>query len=142
MNTSPAHVIRAYLIGQSALSDPQLNQGGLWPGFVATKPDKPDTLVSVYNDGSRLEARSMRSGAWAGYPGIKFIARASTEAACYVKLDEILTALDVVQGGAISYSGMNYVIDNVSRVMEPTSMGEEPGTRRQLMAATVRITFG
>ena len=117
------------------------SDGGTWPLYISSMPDGndvPDNCGAVYDMIGTKDGRLM-NGPVVRHYGIQLVIRCSDYQTGWVKIEDILAALDVVNNLALDISTEVYFIENISQKGTTSYLREEGTKRRFLFTANIEI---
>ena len=131
---SPADVVRRVLIALGLGTDPSLSPQQSWPVFSDGEPDRPDSVITVYDTAGKRKGRTMTDGEVQEYHGIQIRIRSSAHSAGYLKARALAIALDGdVYQETVTIGSKTYLIHQLSRTSDVLRLGKEsPVSKRCL----------
>jgi len=150
MNTSPAKVLREYLLKEGLVEENGPNTD--WASYVGSLPDNAnpasnaarisDNIVAVMDTTPVKDGRLM-SGVNILHYGLQVLVRAVKRSDGYQKCEAIAAALEAVDGATQVVGRYTYTFHNISQVTGTVSLGqeEESTKRRELFSINFLATI-
>lgn len=124
---SPADIIRKLLIDEGQGTTP--SDGSAWPVYFSQEPDKPDSVITVYDTVGIKNGRHQIDGEVQEHHGFLVRIRAATARAGFTKARAIAVALDEsVRRDSVTVESSNYKVYSVTRISGPLSLGKDVPT--------------
>ena len=142
--TSPAYILQQYIIDNAVGSMTDPSAGNAWPLYVSYTPDNDDTKTNlgVLYDTTPIKEGRLMEGQIVSPFGIQLKIRTQKHIEGYTKAEEIANTLDAVQNNIITIDANDYLIENISRLGAPVSLGIEKGTKeRRLFTVNFILTM-
>jgi len=137
---SPSAILRQLLVDLSLGTDPA--DEGIWPVYQGREPDTPDKTITTYDTEGVQDGRTMVGGRVYEHHGSQIRVRAANEPTAFEKAREI--AVDLDEGEyyvAVTISTSTYLVQSISRVSGPLSIGKEPNSQRNLITINVKMAI-
>lgn len=117
--------------------------GGVWPCFVANKPDAPDQLVTVTDTAGFDNGRTMVDGELQGLFGVQITFRALTHRVGWLKGNDVQQALcEDVYRQIVSVEGTGYLVHCFSGVGDVLCLGPElPASVRRIFTLNAFLSI-
>lgn len=128
MHSSPAEVLRKWLVSQGLALDPPTAD---WSCYVAGMPETPDKALCVYETSGILQGRIQRTGETIEHFGIQIRVRAATYQTGWVKARAICDAFDALQNAQVTLDTHTYKINAVTRKSSILHIGPEQNNKRE-----------
>lgn len=132
LDTSPAIIVRAYLIDEALLSNPSV--AAEWPCYIGFMPDDgvgvQDDCVCLYDTRGILDGRLM-SGPYMRHYGLQLKVRSLDYQEGWVKIVEMSRSMDTIMRELVDVGGEQYLINNISRTTAVVALGTERETSRR-----------
>lgn len=142
LSDSPASVVRAHLITESLVTDP--DSAGSWPMYVSSLPggdNIEDNAAAIYNTTPILDGRLMIGPVIQHY-GIQIKVRANNHETGFAKCAAIDAELSSVHNTSVLKDGTTYQLVNVSPTTAIVPLGAEQGTiRREMFTMNYIVTM-
>lgn len=126
----PSDIILQLLVDKGDGTLPSAN--GIWPVFSTREPDKPDSIITIYDTTSKLEGRDHTSGEMVEHYGIQFRIRAADPNDGWRKANAIKTTIDtntlrtvVSIADTTGTATSSYRIQAITRTSGILSLGKE-----------------
>ena len=140
MDHSPAEVLRSALIDLGLATDPSSNTD--WPAYFSSEPDKPDSVITVYDTTGFDLGRQQIDGHREESHGVQIRFRSTAHRFGFRKARAVAIALDesvydtrVVLGTSV------YRVQSVVRSSGPLVLGREsPQSNRRLFTVNALVT--
>ena len=144
---SPAYIIQKLLVNFGLGTAPAV--AGVWPIYVSQEPDKPDSVITVYDTPGRQQGRLQTSGQWQELYGIQVRIRDAHHQDGYKKANAIATALDesiyqntVTLEDNVGTTTSTYTVHSVSRAGGINSLGKDVArTKRSLFTVNALVSL-
>lgn len=140
MNHSPAVIIQKYLLDQDIFDQ------STWFLFVGSLPPSeegkaPIRAAALYDTPGLLDGREAQSGVVVGHPGFQLKLRTDKYTDGWKKINDSGDSLSLINNTTVIVDTSTYIVENVSAVSMPASLGPEQGsTRYDLFASNFILT--
>ena len=144
LSSSPANILASYIIDEAIGDLTNPTAGNEWPLYTSYLPDGTSikTNAGCLYDTTGIKDGRLMVGEVIQHYGIQLRIRSDRQQTGWVKLEEVMLALDVVFNVIITVNSKDYQIQNISRTSPPISLGTEKGTKgRQLFTLNFIATI-
>ena len=141
LSDSPGAVVRKLLVDLSLGVEPT-SAGTEWQVFHAREPNKPDSVITVYDTEGRRQGRSMVSGEALEHFGVQVRVRDANHADGFTKSRAIAVALDEsVNQTSVTVGSNVYMVYAITRTSGPLSIGKEPDSKRNIFTINALVAL-
>lgn len=141
LDHAPADILAQLLVDLGLGSDPAGTAGDAWPVFYGELPDKPDSLMVVYDQAGIIEGYSQIDGEPMEHLGIQVLLRSARHRLGADKARDISDALDrTIYRNSVTLDSSVYLVHNFSKTSGPISIGKEEGNSRLLFSINGLLT--
>lgn len=121
---SPAHVVGQLLLDLGLGTDP--DDGGAWPVHVATEPNSPNNVLTVYDTAGSSQGRSMIDGELFAFFGFQVRVRAKDHVTGWTKASAVRNALaEDVRLASVTVEGTEYLVWSVDGLGQVLALGKD-----------------
>lgn len=142
--SSPAKVIRAYLVANGLGVLPAAAGSPDWKVFVGKEPQDPDNIITVYNPAGLIELKNMRDGEQFVHHGVQFRFRNLDYELGWAKgiaVKDLMTKGTKMSPVAVPGDSTDWIIQSFNLTMDLAFLLEEEKKNRQVFTMTGRITL-
>ena len=138
---SPADVVRNLLIGLGFGTTP--SDAGSWPIYVASEPNTPDSVITVFDTVGTDSGREMVLGERQEHHGIQIRIRDAEHADGYTKARVIAVALDeTIVNNTSNVSSTGYTVYAITRTSDVLAIGKEtPTSKRSIFTINALVAL-
>lgn len=131
---SPADIVRHLLIQLGHGENPTPTATPDWSIYVASEPNSPDAVVTVYDTEGRIDGTSNPDGEAQEYFGVQVRVRAEDHPTGYAKARAIADSMDRdVWRDTATVGGTSYCVQSIARTSSVLALGtDKPAGRRHL----------
>lgn len=108
MSSSPAEILRQYLIDCGIVSNPDDQNSAEWPCYLQHLPDWKESqtnAVCIFNTAGRTEGRYHATGKVVERDGISILIRSSSFNTGYAKSEAVRNAVDAIRYTTVNVGG-------------------------------------
>lgn len=142
LDHSPEDIVRHSLINNALGTLP--SSSGSWPIGVATEPNSPGSVITVYGTDGVDQGRDMVEAIRTEKYGVQVRIRADTYTTCFGKARDIAEVMDsTIYRESVTIGSSTYLIQAITRTGPPLYLGRDsPNTKRCVFVinATVSVT--
>lgn len=135
---SAADIVAQVLIDLDLLSD---SDAGSWPVKVASEPDQPDKVVTIYDTLGRVFPRSMADNRRLEYPGIQVRVRGPNPLVTHNKARQLATALDSINMVEVDLGTKTYIINTIVRSDHPIALGKVAPGKLNVFTINAMVSY-
>ena len=122
---APSAVVRQLVIDLALATDRTADPEGAWPAFATSEPDRPDSVITVYDTVGRDQGRLNGSGDALDQPGVQVRVRATNHPDGHAKASAIRAGLLGVYDQAVTVGANQYLVHAVTRVRQVAALGRD-----------------
>lgn len=112
-----------------------------WPVKVASEPDLPERVVTIYDTVGRVFDRSSPDSKRLEYPGVQIRVRGQNPGITFQKARQLATALDSINQFGVYLDGAFYHINTVIRTSEPIALGKVPPGKLNVFTINALVSY-
>ena len=139
LSHEPSAIVQQWMIDNGLGTDPAAASS--WPIYSTFRPDRPDSLITIYDSAGKVTGKSMPDREVQEQYGIKVLLRDPSPVAGPTKARAIQTAFDAAYEDEVSLEGVTYLIHNFLRGERINTLGHETGNQRLLYSLNVTVNL-
>jgi hypothetical protein len=133
---SPAQITTRVLVDLGVATE----AGGVWPVYYSSEPDRPDSVITVY-DTAGTDEGSIHTGEAQGHYGIQVRVRGINHAAVWARANLIARALQTQYHTRVTLDDDEYLVQCYARFSGPIPLGRVGGSTRTAFTLNLLVTI-